>query len=238
MSAILNFIEQQGWSARDLALPGLTVEPCLRKRVGSAWWRSWPLHLRRACAYSGLVYEVQTLPGCGASSFALTALLLAQEQQQDKEQRWLLGIESPESQFNGAALSALGLSQETFVVARPPVNDVPLVALQAVKSGLFIGVFIDLNYKAALRRWRNTSRRLLLAARDTQTMVWLQTNKNEKRSRPIWSHVKIEIGATQKELCVEIKKHKEGSAPWQGVVAHPVYHNFLNCRRIFCHTPK
>ena len=99
-------------------------------------------------------------------------------------------------------------------------------------------LFIDLNYKAALRRWRNTSRRLLLAARDTQTMVWLQTNKNEKRSRPIWSHVKIEIGATQKELCVEIKKHKEGSAPWQGTVAHPVYNNFLNCRRIFCHTPK
>ena len=34
MSAILNFIEQQGWSACDLALPSSPVEPQLKKVLG------------------------------------------------------------------------------------------------------------------------------------------------------------------------------------------------------------
>ena len=234
MSAILNFIEQQGWSACDLALPSSPVEPRLKKVLGSAWWLSWPVHLQQACAYPGLVYQIRTLPGSGGTSFVLTALRAVQAQQATTNQKWLLGIEPPDCELNGTALSALGLSQQTFVLARPPAKQAPLLALQAVKSGLFAGISVDLTYESASRYWRTPSRRLLLAARDTQTMVWLQTHRSEKQGNPLWSHVKIDLEVTSQKLCVEIKKHKHGKAPWRGEINHPAYDEFLRYQQVFC----
>ena len=234
MSTISDLIKKNGWSSYGLALPSERSIPSLQAHLGSQWWQSWPLHLQQACAYPGLVYEVCTLPGSGATSFALTALMVCREQQKsERESRWLLGVELPESQLNGSAISALGISHDVFVLARPPKDQIPLMTLQAVRSGLFAGVFIDLSDEKLLRKWKTPSRRLLLAARDTNTIIWFQTNRTTLKTTPLWSHVKIDVCSTHDMLNIEIKKHNQGSAPWRGSIWHPAVWRLSHQKQLF-----
>ena len=234
MSTISDLIKENGWSSYGLALPRAPEVPSVQAHLGSPWWQSWPTHLQQACAYPGLVYEISTLPGSGATSFALTALMVCRAQQKTaREQKWLLGIELPEYQLNGAALSALGLSHDALVMARPPKEQIPLMTLQAVRSGLFAGIFIDLSDEKILRKWKTPSRRLLLAARDSNTAVWFQTHRTPLRSGPFWSHVKIDVCVTHDMLDIKIKKHNQGSAPWRGSILHPAIWHLSHHKQLF-----
>ena len=118
MTAIPELMLRFGWTQETLALHVAQDASDLSFDVGPSWWQLWPAHLREALSYDSLVYEMQTLPGDGAISFALTAML-AQRQQRalaGKPSCWLMGIEAPGMHFNANALAALEIPSDIFLM--------------------------------------------------------------------------------------------------------------------------
>ena len=235
MAAIPELMSRLGWTQEKLALYVARTVPCAQVETGPPWWLSWPMHLRQAVSHRGLVYEIQAVPGSGGTSLALTAMM-AQKQIQDhtyQKQHWLMGIEPPGQCFNGHALAMLGFDNDTLIMGRPENKDTPMMALQAVRSGLFAAVFIDLSAESRLGSWVTHSRRLMLAARESHTMVWLQTSMKSPRQKPLSSQVRMRVTPQANNIDVQLLKHARGGAPWYGGLRHPATWHFESEQNMF-----
>ena len=235
MVPISKLMNQLGWTQEMLALYAVQGAGPEGLEIGPPWWHHWPKCFRQAMSHRGLVYEVQALPGSGGTSLALTAMVAHKQRLEcrDSKTHWVMGIEPPGLCFNGQALAALGIANESFIMGRIGSASLSQMALQAVRSGLFAAVFVDLSRVQPLSSWRVASRRLMLAAKENKTTVWLQTNLKVPRQKTLSAQVKLRVLPNRNNIRVQLYKHARGGAPWEGQLIHPATWNLESERRMF-----
>jgi hypothetical protein len=162
----------------------------------------------------GSVIEVAGPSGLGGiTRLALAACVAAQTEQEGSWCAWV----DPSATLYAPGARVAGVDLDRLLVVRPDPEEMARIAVRLVTSGVFGVVVLDrAGIPGAMPsrtriRWPTATRRLALAAGESDTTVLLVSTVEQARAEPLPVALRLELGRPSPErMSLQITKDRRG----------------------------